>query len=207
MLNPMRRPARIMSSCAAFFLASSKGLLDQPLRTAAPYLHSSLVIYRRFPSKLHHEVPSWVEPGALFHVRIRLDLTCEQSLLTDPPLAYRLLQSARSYERSQRWHITIFLLMPDHLHGILSFVRDERMNAIIGDWKNTIISESIESCGRKGFSTIACVTMNAANSFPLSLITFGTIQSRQVCARNQKTGHGSLIRRVTRWIGRSLGRC
>jgi len=30
-------------------------------------------IYRGFPERLHHRVPHWVEPGAQFHVRIRLD--------------------------------------------------------------------------------------------------------------------------------------
>ena len=29
--------------------------------------------YRGFPERLHHRVPHWVEPGALFHIRIRLD--------------------------------------------------------------------------------------------------------------------------------------
>src|SRR5882724_2724022 len=28
------------------------------------------VLYRGFPFKLHHELPSWVEDGALFHIRI-----------------------------------------------------------------------------------------------------------------------------------------
>jgi len=29
--------------------------------------------YRDFPERLHHRVPHWVEPGGLFHIRIRLD--------------------------------------------------------------------------------------------------------------------------------------
>jgi hypothetical protein len=29
-------------------------------------------IYRGFPERLHHRVPYWVEPGALFHIRIAL---------------------------------------------------------------------------------------------------------------------------------------
>ncbi len=42
------------------------------------------VIYRGFPERLHHRVPHWVEPGALFHVRIRLERDKEQKELTDP---------------------------------------------------------------------------------------------------------------------------
>ena len=34
-----------------------------------------------------------------------------------------------------RWHVTLFLLMPDHLHALLSFARDESMSEVIKDWK------------------------------------------------------------------------
>ena len=96
----------------------------------------ALVIYRGFPAKLHHGVPHWVEGGSPFHIRIRSDLTRKQPLLTDPPLATKLLDSARFYETKQRWHIIIFLLMPDHAHAILSFGRDNPMSVTIGDWKH-----------------------------------------------------------------------
>jgi putative transposase len=74
--------------------------------------------FRGFPRRLHHEIPNWVEPGALFHVRIALDRPVQQRSLTDPQLAPAILESARFYEARQRWHIKIFLLMPDHLHAL-----------------------------------------------------------------------------------------
>ena len=55
--------------------------------------------------------------------------------MTDPALARALLDSARFYEAKQRWHITLLLLMPNHLHAVLSFARSQSMSAIIGDWK------------------------------------------------------------------------
>jgi REP element-mobilizing transposase RayT len=91
--------------------------------------------YRGFPSKLHHEVPSWVETGALFHIRIGLNRQIEQSFLTDAALAATLLDSAKFYETKARWHITLFLLMPDHLHALLSFESDESTSSVVGDWK------------------------------------------------------------------------
>jgi putative transposase len=94
------------------------------------------VLYRGFPSKLHHEVPHWVETGALFHIRIAVDREKEQSSLTAGPCAQALLDSARFYETKQRWYITLFLLMPDHLHALVSFVSDDSMSSIIGDWKH-----------------------------------------------------------------------
>jgi putative transposase len=82
-------------------------------------------IYRGFPERLHHRVPYWVEPGGLFHVRIALDREKEQEALTKPPLAQEILDSAEFYQARARWHITLFLLMPDHLHALLSFARDQ----------------------------------------------------------------------------------
>jgi putative transposase len=92
--------------------------------------------YRGFPSKLHHGVPHWIETGALFHIRIAVDRKKEQRQLTVVPLAQALLDSARFYETKQRWHITLFLLMPDHAHALLSFARGESMSNMVGDWKH-----------------------------------------------------------------------
>jgi len=94
------------------------------------------MLYRGFPSKLHHDVPHWVETGSFFHIRITLRREVVQRSLTDPLLAQDLLDSVRHYEESKRWHITLFLLMPDHLHALLSFPLDQSMSRTIGDWKH-----------------------------------------------------------------------
>jgi hypothetical protein len=94
------------------------------------------VPYRGFPSKLQHDVPHWVEPGALFHFRVALDRQHEQRPLTEPTLARSILDSANFYQEKQRWYITLFLLMPDHIHALLSFARDQEMSRVIGDWKH-----------------------------------------------------------------------
>jgi REP-associated tyrosine transposase len=93
------------------------------------------LIYRGFPERLHHSVPHWVEIGALFHIRIRLDRDKPQTPLTDPLLAQAILDSAKFYQAKMRWHITLFLLMPDHAHAVLSFQRGKSMSEIIRDWK------------------------------------------------------------------------
>jgi len=92
-------------------------------------------IYRGFPQRLHHTVPHWVEPGALFHIRIALNREKEQKALIGPPLAQGILDSAKFYGAKLRWHITLFLLMPDHLHALLSFPRDQSMSELIRGWK------------------------------------------------------------------------
>jgi putative transposase len=80
-------------------------------------------------------VPHWVEPGALLHIRIALNREKEQKALIDPPLAQGILDSAKFYEARLRWHITLFLLMPDHLRALLSFPRDQSMSELIRGWK------------------------------------------------------------------------
>jgi putative transposase len=92
-------------------------------------------IHRGFPQRPHHTVPHWVEPGAVFHIRISLDWAEGQRRLVYPPLAPAVLDSARFYEAKLRWHITLFLLMPDHLHALLSFARDQSISEVIRDWK------------------------------------------------------------------------
>jgi putative transposase len=91
------------------------------------------MLYRGFVSKLHHEVPHWVEPGALFHIRIAIDREKKQRPLTAPPLGQALRDSARFYETKRRWYIMLLVLMPDHLHALLSFARDQSMSKVVGD--------------------------------------------------------------------------
>ena len=93
------------------------------------------MIYRGFPERLHHRVPHWVQPGALFHIRVALDREKEQEAFTVPPLAPAILDSAKFYEAALRWHITLFVLMPDHLHALLSFAHSESMSEVIRGWK------------------------------------------------------------------------
>jgi len=119
--------------------------------------------YRGFPQRLHHTVPHWVEPGALFHIRIALNRKKEQKALIGSPLAQGILDSAKFYEARLRWHITLFLLMPDHLHALLSFPRDQSMSELIRGWKR-FIREPITSSGRKDILTTGCETMSAAKS-------------------------------------------
>ena len=122
------------------------------------------MLYRGFPSKLHHEVPPWVKTGALFHIRIAVDREKERSPLTDTALAQALLDSARFYEIKQRWYITLFLLMPDHLHALLSFASDESMSKVVAD--GSIFKRANTALfGREDISIIDCAMTNATNGY------------------------------------------
>lgn len=90
---------------------------------------------KEYPHRLHHEVPPWVEDGALFHIRIRISMEQPATLLTTPQLAPHLLQAVQSYHETDRWQCRLVLLMPDHLHALLHFAPDKPMAQTIRDWK------------------------------------------------------------------------
>jgi putative transposase len=94
-----------------------------------------MTFYRGFPRRLHHETPPWVDDGALFHIRIATDRLKRQQPMTTASLGKAILDSVKFYEDSHRWYITLFVLMPDHLHGLISFPRDKAMSDIVADWK------------------------------------------------------------------------
>ena len=89
---------------------------------------------KQWPKRLHHHVPSWVEPGNLFHIRIRVHPTYTGDLCTEP-LGHQLLQSVDFYHGRRTWFVRLFLLMPEHAHALLAFPRDSSMSKTIGDWK------------------------------------------------------------------------
>jgi len=89
---------------------------------------------QRFPKRLFHTVPSWVEDGSVFHVRVK----CVENnpvALTGENTAHHLLKSVSFYQEKRRWFVHLFLLMPDHVHALLSFPKHEAMPDVIGDWK------------------------------------------------------------------------
>jgi putative transposase len=90
---------------------------------------------RRFPRRLHHELPLWVDPsGAVFHIRIRTAANNPVPLAEDK-LAPKLLDSVIECARRAIWWPNLFLLMPDHIHALLSLNPIRRMSRVIGDWK------------------------------------------------------------------------
>ena len=55
--------------------------------------------------------------------------------LVEPPVARMLLQAVAHYHRFGRWFVRLFLVMPDHVHGLIAFPSQERMTAVVRDWK------------------------------------------------------------------------
>ena len=87
-----------------------------------------------YTGRLHHETPGWVKPGSLFHVRIRLEKDAPFQF-TDEAVAGTLLSAARMYHEPKKWHVHLFLIMPDHVHAMLSFQADTAMSEVVRNWK------------------------------------------------------------------------
>src|SRR5438445_11822746 len=102
-------------------------------------------------------------PQFVFYIRIRLDRDKPQTPLIDALLATTLLKSAEFYDSKFRWHIALFLLMPDHVHALLAFRRDGSMSRVLGDWKH-FHARRIGSNGRRAFSIIDCVMTSAGSN-------------------------------------------
>ena len=90
-----------------------------------------------YPQRLYHAVPSWVESGSCFHIRLRVAHAKPDSpSLIETRVAHGLLAAARFYHERQRWHCRLFLLMPDHIHALLVFPKETGMSRLIGEWKH-----------------------------------------------------------------------
>jgi putative transposase len=87
-----------------------------------------------YPRRLHHEVPPWVKEGSRFHIRLRVDRN-NGVLLTSAEVGPVILSAVRHYQKMGNWHCDLAVLMPDHLHALLSFPNDTRMSVTISQWK------------------------------------------------------------------------
>ena len=98
---------------------------------------------------LDHDVPHWVSEDALFFITVNCKERGE-SQLTKPDAATTLLDAARFYHESRRWHVVLFLLMPDHWHAILGFPREAVMKDLFRSWKR-YTARSLEIEWQDGF--------------------------------------------------------
>ena len=82
-----------------------------------------------------HEVPSWIDPDESDYF---ITVCCKQRGTNQLCLlgtGTALLNSARFYLARGKWLPFVFLLMPDHLHMIVAFGFQHRMEAVVEAWK------------------------------------------------------------------------
>ena len=84
--------------------------------------------------RLSHFIPHWLSGEALFFITI-----CCQPVgvnqLCRKPTGSAVLSTIEFYHSSRRWSGRLFLVMPDHVHGIVAFPRDPGIKATVSNWK------------------------------------------------------------------------
>jgi len=84
--------------------------------------------------KLFHAVPAWVPDDAVFFITINCVVRGKNSLAFSD-VAKSLFDGMRVYEEQRKWWIHFALLMPDHLHLLISFGIQCEMVRTINHWK------------------------------------------------------------------------
>jgi len=83
---------------------------------------------------LPHVVPFWVKTGDVFFITICCQQRGENQLCC-PEVGRALIESVRFRQERGDWHARLFLLMPDHLHALVSFPPENAMKAVVAKWK------------------------------------------------------------------------
>jgi putative transposase len=101
-------------------------------------------------SALPHGIPSWVKADAIFFIT----LNCEPrhvNQLCQPPVASVIYETVQFRQDRGDWFMPLLLLMPDHLHALVSFASDRVMKKIISNWKEIIAKKAAVSWQRDFF--------------------------------------------------------
>ena len=96
-------------------------------------------IYRKY---LPHEIPPWVDPHKETYF---ISINCaerDRNQLALPEVAERLFETVRHRQEKFLWWPFLFLLMPDHLHALLSFPpAGKPIRPIVSKWKEWTAKE------------------------------------------------------------------
>lgn len=89
---------------------------------------------------MDHVVPGWLQGSPRYFVTICANERGKNQLC-QPDVAQTVIAAAEYYHVRKRWHILLFLLMPDHLHALVSFPKVESMQQVIRTWKHYLAKQ------------------------------------------------------------------
>ena len=82
----------------------------------------------------HRDVPGAVAWNADFSVTVCTLPRGANNLCFDP-IGSAVLDAARHYDALLKWHVSILVLMPDHLHMIVTPYVGHNLSGLIQEWK------------------------------------------------------------------------
>jgi hypothetical protein len=118
------------------------GAASLPQACALKYIlyHGAMQLINR--KALPHQVPLWVNPQNEIYF---ITINCKERFrnqLALPEVSTRLFETVRHRQEKYLWWPHLFLLMPDHLHALLSFPPSGKpMRLVISKWKEWTAKE------------------------------------------------------------------
>jgi REP element-mobilizing transposase RayT len=92
---------------------------------------------------LPHDVPLWVDPHREIYF---ITINCRErghNQLARPEIAARLFETVRHRQEKFLWWPHMFLLMPDHLHTLISFPPSGKpLPTVVSQWKEWTAKET-----------------------------------------------------------------
>lgn len=140
---------------------------------------------------LPHQVPLWIDPLKEVYF-----LTCNcqpkgTNHLAKTGIAGPLLDSVRLRNEQFIWFAHLFLIMPDHVHALISFPPSEHgLRETVTLWKHGRPDNSASN-GNGISSSIGCVRKKAGGK---RRITFWPTRCEKILSANQRVGRMYLYR-------------
>ena len=111
-----------------------------PARSEAKYFSVMDTPRRKL---LPHDVPFWVDPQREIYF---ITMNCRKrgcNQLALPEISARLFETVRHRQEKFLWWPHVFLLMPDHLHALISFPPSGRpLQTVVSKWKEWTAKET-----------------------------------------------------------------
>jgi putative transposase len=91
---------------------------------------------RPIRKRLPHEVPLWVHPDKEDYFITACCAERESNQLANPRIAPSLIDTIKHRNERQIWYTHLAVIMPDHVHLIVSFGRiDTPIQTVVSKWK------------------------------------------------------------------------
>src|SRR5438477_4591702 len=97
-------------------------------------MNSRLARTRPTRKHLDHSTHYFARFGATFFITICCEARGSNQLCHED-LARGLFEAARRYHNGQKWYMKVLLLMPDHLHMLVSVPGDADLSNLVRDFK------------------------------------------------------------------------
>ena len=90
----------------------------------------------RIRKRLPHDIPLWLDPSK---ARYFITVSCKQrdeNQLARSTVANNIFETIKHRNAEGIWYAHLALLMPDHVHLLLSFPqREKRVQSVVSKWK------------------------------------------------------------------------